>query len=188
MKSKGHEVFVGLLVGAALSLSGSLTVVSSAGAASLKTWSTIINKPSRFKVLKTFNSEAVLDQETGLVWQRDAGNGVANCSNPASWSTAVACCASARIGGRGGWRLPTYTEFYSLVDVTQSNPALPLGHPFTNVQNSDYWVITEEPSDDATPDLSFTWAPNLAHGSTSDGNGKLMNSFYYWCVRGPGSN
>lgn len=177
-----------LLVGAALSLSGSLTVVSAAGAAPLKTWDTIINRPSRFKVLKAFNSEAVLDNETGLVWQRDAGAlNIGGCINPFHWAGAVECCSAAIIGGRGGWRLRSITEFYSIIDVTQSNPALPLGHPFVNVQNKIYLNSSEAPSNAATPDLSATNVINLADGTQVDGLNKTSMR-NYWCVRGPGSN
>jgi hypothetical protein len=175
--------FVVGLMGTALV---SLVTVSSAGAAPLKSWDTVINKPSRFKVLTAFNSEAVLDKETGLVWQRDAGAAsVGGCINPFHWAGAVNCCSSATIGGRGGWRLPTMTELFSLVDVTQSNPALPLGHPFTNVQNTYYWTSSEQASNAATPDLTYTRATNLADGTRASGVGKT-NLLNYWCVRGPG--
>jgi hypothetical protein len=41
---------------------------SLATAEPVPTWSDQINSPNRFKVLKEFNNEAVLDKETGLVW------------------------------------------------------------------------------------------------------------------------
>ena len=186
MKSKRHEILARVVIGAALGLAGSLTVVSSAGAASLKPWSATFDTPSRFKVLTNFNSEAVLDKETGLVWQLDAGAAtVGGCGNPGNWALAVNCCSKATIGGRGGGRLPTTTELYSLIDMTRSNPALPLGHPFVNVQNTYYWTSTEAASNDATPDRSATRVPNLANGGVASGLNKT-NFINYWCVRGPG--
>src|SRR5579863_6404125 len=53
---------------------------------------------TRFIVLSNWAKEAVLDQETGLVWQRSpaaTGN---------SWTSALAACREANTGGRFGWR------------------------------------------------------------------------------------
>ncbi len=90
--------------------------------------------PARFVLV--MNNEAVLDRETGLVWERDAGLGTYN------WQDAITHCYNTDIGGRGGWRLPTIAELTTLVDKTQTDPALPAGHPFINVQSSDYWSST----------------------------------------------
>ena len=42
------------------------------------------------------------------------------------------------VGGTKGWRLPSVAELASLVDPANSNPALPTGHPFSNVQSPFY--------------------------------------------------
>src|SRR5690348_8668555 len=86
----------------------------------------------RFIVLSNWNNAAVLDRETGLVWERSP---LAPCiSNPPlficstaengrrNWSQA----RSHRIrgitaGNRGGWRLPTTQELRSLIDYDPSN-------------------------------------------------------------------
>jgi hypothetical protein len=80
-------------------------------------------------ILSNWNSEAVLDRETGLVWDR-APDAVAR-----DWFRAARDCLNLSKGGRRGWRLPTAAELASLVDPTvTAAPVLPAGHPFVNVQ------------------------------------------------------
>jgi len=50
----------------------------------------------RFQLLQDFNNEAVLDQETGLVWERQPSN------QNVAWSNARLACAQKSVGGRGG--------------------------------------------------------------------------------------
>jgi len=167
--------FVVRLMGTALV---SLVTVSSAGAGSLKTWDAVIDKPSRFKVLTASNSEAVLDKETGLVWQR-------NASNPdRSLDNARLDCYRAVIGGRQGWRLPTAPELASLLHPPSQSPALPPGHPFLNVQEDYYWTTTVPfprsfPALVSTVDFTGTggWV-----GYAAD-----TEIHHVWCVRGPGA-
>ncbi|MDM8525376.1 DUF1566 domain-containing protein [Desulfococcaceae bacterium HSG8] len=85
------------------------------------------------------------DNLTGLIWLRNA-----NCFAMRLWTTALDDCdtlASGSCGlsdgsGAGQWRLPGRNELASLLDLSQANPALPSGHPFTSVQNSYYWSST----------------------------------------------
>ena len=44
--------------------------------------------------------------------------------------------------GYTDWRLPSVRELQGLVDSSRSNPALPVGHPFTSVQFGYYWSAT----------------------------------------------
>ena len=87
----------------------------------------------------------VTDTVTGLIWLQDAG-----CLSPANWAAAVAqvnalasgTCGLADGSAAGDWRLPNLNELESLVDVSESNPALSAGHAFTNVSNAIYWSST----------------------------------------------
>ncbi|MBI4738702.1 DUF1566 domain-containing protein [Candidatus Woesearchaeota archaeon] len=82
------------------------------------------------------------------------------------------------VGGRKGWRLPTVEELASLVDPTQSNPSLPSGHPFTNVQSGDYWSSTTSVFNASdTLDVYFGNGVVFVDGVKS-------GTFYVWCVRG----
>jgi len=102
-------------------------------------WDNRIDGPTRFHVLPAFENQAVLDRETGLVWERSPS------TQPMAWSNARLFCAQKAVGGRGGWRLPAFFELASLVDPlvqTAGVPQLPSGHPFLNVQAADYWSDT----------------------------------------------
>ncbi len=99
------------------------------------TWSQTLPASERFVLV--LNDEAVLDKETGLVWAVNA-----NLGGTRTWQAAINYCANLSLGGRKGWRLPNRVELASLVDPTQSYPALPSGHPFSNVQSTNYWSST----------------------------------------------
>src|SRR5438034_962063 len=84
---------------------------------------------------------AVRDNETGLVWVQSPG------TSTFTWEQGQIHCNQLSVSNRIGWRLPTLQELGSLVDRSQSNPALPAGHPFSNVQSSTYWSATTFASD-----------------------------------------
>jgi hypothetical protein len=135
---------------------------------------TLANCP-RFVVLPNFGHAAVLDRETGLVWERSPSTELVN------WHFAhVRCNEFVTLGGRLGWRLPTVNELASLVDPGRSDPALPAGHPFTNVQlTSHYWSATTD-----SRLLDNKWAVGFF------GDGDVRNAadkdghMPVWCVRG----
>jgi hypothetical protein len=143
-------------------------------------WDQILPSSTRFIVLSNWNSEAVLDRETGLVWQRTAGVALE------SFSLAKQGCHFARTGNRVGWRLPSVHEFRSLIDASVTSPtalSLPAGHPFVIGLPADavYWTGT-----------TVAEAPQLAYGTglrTFDGLGiftKQTQARASWCVRGGG--
>jgi hypothetical protein len=98
-------------------------------------WDKNLPSASRFTVLTAFNSQAVLDRETGLVWEQSPA------VTTETWFSARGACAIKNVGGRIGWRLPSLPELSSLVDpsVAPPGPTLPVGHPFSNVQMDTYW-------------------------------------------------
>ena len=140
----------------------------------------------RFIVLSNMNSAAVLDRETGLVWEKSP---IPSLSLPLCCSiapiTAAQYCNALTVGNRRGWRLPTIQELASLVDgdpANTSSPRLPPGHPFTGVQSgvqsSVYWSATTDASN-----TGFAWGVFFNNGFVGGGFGK-SNSHLVWCVRG----
>ena len=137
-----------------------------------KSWDTEIPVATRFVVLSGFGGAAVRDNETGLVWERSP-----HTTSP-DWLNARGDCTNRTAGGRKGWRMPSIFELASLVDPSQSNPALPAGHPFIGVQSAFYWSVTT--------DANFSnvaWFVNFSDGHVTGDN--KTNSEQTWCVRGP---
>ena len=128
----------------------------------------------RFVVLPDFNSDAVLDKETGLVWEKSPQATIAK------WSAARRICNEKSVGGRKGWRLPSMPELRSLVDpsVAPPGPTLPQGHPFLAVQSAVYWSETR-----VGDNPSGAWAIHFGLG----GGAVFINwahGVQVWCVHG----
>jgi uncharacterized protein DUF1566 len=95
----------------------------------MPSWDQTLRGTKRFVLVMPIEGhgfQAVLDRETGLVWQR------VPVEPPAfDWLTARSFCRTEYTGGRQGWRLPSVEELSSLLDVTTASTAgLPAGHPF----------------------------------------------------------
>ncbi len=122
------------------------------------------------------SNDLVVDKETGLVWTRNA-----NPIGSYNWLDSNTLCREFVLCNRVGWRLPTIEEISSLVDRNQSNPALPSGHPFLDIQfgasNPTYWTSTN--SENPT---SAAWFLNFNIGAAGLGNKSITG--YVWPVRG----
>jgi len=139
------------------------------------TWSKKYGDAGRFEVLSSFNNEAVLDRETGLVWERSPHTGKYD------WYNAQDRCNAREIANRKGFRLPASHELASLVDLGYSNPSLTDGHPFQNVQSDTYWSATDRPPDSPVfPNWgrAVEFYYGLSQSAAKDGH------FPVWCVRG----
>ena len=134
-------------------------------------WDKTFNGKSRFKVLSGFGGLAVLDRETGLVWERDSTQG------SSTWSSSRLICRTRTVGGRMGWRLPTVEEFTSLADASGPGPVLPAGHPFAFI-NWDYWTATTL---DGSPNVAIVVNPTDFSMKFTEGKD---GSNGFWCVRG----
>ena len=136
-------------------------------------WDQVLPAEQRFVILPAFNSDAVLDKETGLVWEKSPQ------PKAVGSSSARSTCVNKAVGGRKGWRLPSLSELASLVDpsVGPPGPTLPPGHPFVAAQPVNYWsgsAYAENPAQ--------MWGVGFLNGVALG----LSKSFEQriWCVRG----
>jgi Protein of unknown function (DUF1566) len=123
----------------------------------------------RFLVLTNWNKEAVLDKVTGLVWEKTPS------VTATSWSNAHDTCANKVVGGRKGWRLPSVVEMIRLVDLDNSDPALPMDSPFI-IFSVGYWSASahaELPTD--------AWLVDFFNGLVLRPD--TTSSGLIWCVR-----
>ena len=101
-------------------------------------WDRKLPASFRFLVLTDWNNEAVLDKETGLVWQRTPSG--------SPMGIGPDFCAGQTTGNRRGWRLPPLHELNSLFDpsayslVRRTRP--PGGPSFYNFQPASFWSAT----------------------------------------------
>jgi len=122
----------------------------------------------------------VTDNLTGLVWLKNA-----DCLGTKTWAEALAFCNSLADGSCGlsdgssvgAWRLPNARELFSLIDLSQYNPALPAGHPFVNVRYDSYWSSTT-----LGEDTDSAWRLCMHCGHLSSDWKK--DHHYVWPVRG----
>ena len=87
----------------------------------------------------------VTDNLTDLIWLKNA-----DCFGSKDWLGALNAsnnladgqCGLSDGSSAGDWRLPNVRELYSLIDFGNFDLPLPTGHPFQNVQSSNYWSST----------------------------------------------
>lgn len=130
---------------------------------------------ARFLILAEFQDEAVLDQETQLIWERTPS------PTGTAWANAPTYCALKSTGGRRGWRLPSFLELMTLVHPpahgVAAMPTLPVDHPFRGVKASAYWTSTPLPDDPQRAYAVDFQAGDLApHRKTQP--------HFPWCVQG----
>jgi hypothetical protein len=122
--------------------------------------------------------DCVIDNLTSLMWSKNGNlpNGTL------TWQGALDYVASINNGlglcGHHGWRLPNRKELLSLIDYSQNDPALPVNHPFNNVQSNFYWSST---SYAMFP--SIAWIVDMESGYLSYYyKDKDNTNFYVWPV------
>ena len=144
-----------------------LALAGTASAVDLRDWGRKFPASERFVVLASFNNQAVLDKETQLVWQA--------VPTPATytWANAHVVCYNATIGGRRGWRLPTFPEAASVLGTDGAKPPA-----FNGVPNDVYWTATDFPSVDG-----YAFSILVPNGASVVNLNNIQHPL--WCVRGP---
>ena len=114
---------------------------------------------------------AVLDHETGLVWQRAVSGDLSGLGE-------FNLCETMELGGRYGWRLPSSAELRSLLDGSADH--LPDGHPFTGVSpgTTKFWTSSFFPQSTGLVALVVDLS---TPGTQFDSDGSPSNR--RWCVR-----
>ena len=113
---------------------------------------------------------AVLDNETGLVWQATVSSALVN------WSTAVSNCTNAESGAHLGWRLPTAAELGSILIPGVGATAAPV-----NLMAGPYWT-----SDRTATDATRMVTMDSSTGKVSSESLGASATTRAWCVRGAG--
>ncbi len=130
-------------------------------------------------------NQTVTDNLTGLVWTKAANTpGPAACSPGVQkkWQALldhVKCLNANNYLGFTGWRLPNRIEMRSLLDFSHSGPALPTGHPFTDVQPTYVTSTTMRNSTNR-----YAWEVSIHAGiQTGLAYAKNIHNTWGWPVR-----
>ena len=113
---------------------------------------------------------AVLDEETGLVWERKPS------TSAQTWISAWQACHLKKVGNRYGWRMPSIEEAESLLDETGG---IPVKSPFIVDFSDQYFTSTTAAFDSGS-----------AYVLTGGGHGVFAKDVAHrvWCVRGDSSD
>jgi hypothetical protein len=171
-----------LAIGLASSLVAPAQTTAAGPYYAMPSWDQKLPTATRFIVLSNWDDKAVLDRETGLVWERDPLHARNVSLAYVPFSTAISLCVQSDTGGRSGWRLPSISELQSLYDRSgeSSGIRLPIGHPFQNIQDlRAYWSSTIT----GTADGAFAQGFSIRGSLTEAGKTYELGM---WCVRGPG--
>ncbi|MDA8100270.1 MAG: DUF1566 domain-containing protein [Nitrospiraceae bacterium] len=121
----------------------------------------------------------ILDKNTGLIWLKDANI----ASLPVPYEGAKQYLSDMNSGRRpnfgfSDWRLPTINEIETLVDKASYYPALPMAHPFSNVQNHFYWS-----SSTGRDIVDYVWIVDMASGDMTMDYVSACSFKFLWPVR-----
>ena len=187
MRSRPFQALAILFItSVVLSASAAQAQVTSAGPYyATPSWDQQIPGATRFVVLSNWidvahpaGGAAVLDRETGLVWERSP-----SASNFSTWQEALTHCNLTSVGGRLGWKLPSIQELNSINDPgVLTFPFVPAGHPFIfGLGPLVFWSSTLSalsPAEVLQGNFIISILPRALVDTKDGGSGGA------WCVRG----
>jgi len=139
-------------------------------------WST----NTRFTVDSTGSN--VYDNLTGLMWTKNANL----LGYKTNWYDAIDFCTNLVYGGFSDWRLPNPRELESLMDTSENNPPLPLGHPFDFLPSGffdiAYWSSSTSSLNNIYAFRCSIYYGWFGYGGAIDSWNKNDN-YYVWPVR-----
>lgn len=140
-----------------------------------------VSRTPRFTV-DPYSSSVFKDNLTGLGWYYGFGQFVINRPPYESdWGYALTLSENFNVYDTvtySSWRLPNIRELQSLLDFGQDSPALPAGHPFSNVQsNAFYWSSTL-----CAADTDKVWVVSLSTGDRIFLPRQLDGATNYFCM------
>lgn len=116
----------------------------------------------------TIGGRTIIDQGTGLEWQKSDDNTLRN------WQEGLAYCEALSLDSKTDWRLPNIRELKSIVDVSRYYPVI---DPAFSCQLSPYWSASSVANYPSTS----AW---VVHFGVGDDNWYDKSSNYYVrCVR-----
>jgi hypothetical protein len=149
------------------------------------------NRPSY-----TVMENIVVDNVTGLTWQRHTPMVYENCKLSASdgslctWAEAQSYCASSSLSaalGGGHWRVPSRIELESLWDETFEKPAIDV-QAFPDTRAYEYWTSTPSLATPTLDELSLGpeqryWVVSFATPYARSYQNNTRAGFPVRCVR-----
>lgn len=143
-------------------------------------WDSNYPSSSRFVTLAAFHHQAVLDKNTGLVWEQ-----APDATFSGNWTDAKQHCLNRTVGGTVGWRLPSVVELKSVQDPSLGAPFVPTT-VFTGILQPDVYDVNWWSSSSvlAGNPAGNPWIVSFV-GNGGQGYGSPDRNHSAWCVRGP---
>lgn len=96
--------------------------------------------PQKYTVLAVAAEEAVRDEVTGLVWQRQLD------PRRFTWKDAMDFCDVLTLAGWDDWRLPSRIELVSLLNLSRTNPSID-PEAFPGTPGEWFWTASRQAND-----------------------------------------
>ena len=140
------------------------------GVAWAAAWLVVLSCPCAHALgLYRAGSATVLDQGTGLEWQKS------DDSTLRDWQNALGYCENLDLDSKTDWRLPNVRELKSIVENSRYYPVI---DPAFSAKSANYWSATSVAGQPA----AHAWSVNFSNGD--DNWYPKTTKYNVRCVRG----